>query len=581
MLSLWKDRRGAAGPIVAILGAVLLGSAGVALDGGLYYVEGRNLQAVTEAAALSAAIFPGQADARARSFLQQNGYAPSVLKTVEVGRYCVEPGSRQGQFFATGIPQDCLGNGVSNAVRLTTSGDSHQYLTGAFGRNTIIPALSGKATAARIDEAGLEVTSGFLGLDVGLVNSLLSALAGTNIALAQAQLTNLVGANVDAGYMFDALATQVGESGSYSDLLNRTVSLGDLLTACQTSLNKTGGSNAASALQTLIAQAGNVRVPLAGLFSLGVWKNMPVGRNDAKQALRAGLNSYQLIFYALQSGNRTPNGIALTSGSSTLLSLSGIAVDSTARPRFAFGPAGEVSVYTAAMRIALRLNLSVNATALGSGLTLGGTQPLDLVVELGQGSATIDSISCQQDAASDTVVQTTSSAGLVNVYLGTLANPLRTPLQAQSPAYVNALNVTLLGIPVINVGLRASLGPVIGSSPTGETRIFKTAGGDATLGHTYPSPVYAGTAARVGSTSQLANTLSALGTGLDVKLTLLGIIPVSLSSLVQPITTLLANTLQALRLDTLVTAILSSLGLQAGYADTWVTGARCGVPVLV
>jgi uncharacterized membrane protein len=36
-----------------------------------------------------------------------------------------------------------------------------------------------------------------------------------------------------------------------------------------------------------------------------------------------------------------------------------------------------------------------------------------------------------------------------------------------------------------------------------------------------------------------------------------------------------------LGVDTLVTDLLSALGVSAGYANVWVTGTRCGVPVLV
>jgi uncharacterized membrane protein len=33
--------------------------------------------------------------------------------------------------------------------------------------------------------------------------------------------------------------------------------------------------------------------------------------------------------------------------------------------------------------------------------------------------------------------------------------------------------------------------------------------------------------------------------------------------------------------DPLVDGLLGALGVQLGFVDTWVTGVRCGVPVLV
>src|SRR3546814_7381832 len=80
---------------------------------------------------------------------------------------------------------------------------------------------------------------------------------------------------------------------------------------------------------------------------------MPVGGADEKPALRAGINAYQLFSYAVQAGNGADDLSdaigAVAPGSSVLLAA--MATGPMDRPRFSFGPAGETSVSTSALRL--------------------------------------------------------------------------------------------------------------------------------------------------------------------------------------------------------------------------------------
>lgn len=585
LVSLARDTKGAAAPFVAMVSLVLLGTVGVALDIGLYYTENRNLQAMTEAAALSAAVDPSQAQSRAVAFLTRNGYSAATLQSIQVGHYCANVALASTARFVTGTaPADCSGGTLpSTAVRLQTTGTSHQYLSAILGGASPIPALAGFATAARIDEAGIEMTSGVLALDTGIVNSLLSALVGKNIALSSAQLQALVTSNIDAGLMFDALAARVGETGTYSTLLQRTVSLTDLLAACQSG---TTDANTISALSTLAGQAGGaVQVPLAGLFGLGVWKNMPVGGANQKQSLRAGLNSYQLIAYAIQTNNRTAaaNGLHVN--------VLNVAVDLTAsaagpldRPRFSFGPSGETSVNTSALRIQLHAKVGGLASLLGiAGLGSSQVADIPLMIDIGAGTASLTSISCGQQAATDAQVGVSSSAGLLTAYIGTLpAGAMTQPFKTIAASDVT--DATILNVPLVaTISMHAIAGPVIGGS--GNLKFVQTSGGDGIIGH----PPYGGTAARVGNGSMLAPLLASFTpSNLNAKvcLPLLGILGNSLScattgSTISQVTAPIANILTQLAVDPLINGLLGALGVQAGFADNWVTGVRCGVPVLV
>jgi len=409
--------------MVALLGTVLIGVAGVALDTGLYFASERNLQSVTEAAALSAAIDPANAQQRAQNFLVSNGYPASVLQSVQVGRYCPDISlASTARFYTSNVPASCQGNGESNAVQLQTSITSRLYLTSVLRGITAVPKLSGTATAARIDEAGVEMTSGVLTVDAGLlgvVNTVLTGLTGVQILMTTQSLQALLASNVDAGLMFDALAARVGETGTYSNLTSRTVAIGDLLAACATAMQQSGGDpTAIAALQSLSSTIGSrVQVPLANLFELGVWKNMPVGEANTQPSLRAGLNPYQLLVYALEVNGGSLLGLNLNLAG-VQAQVNAVASGPVARARFGFGPAGEIAVSTAAVRLQLGLTVPSPATVL-SGLGLvrtdagasSGLLNVPLLIDIGEGSASISSITCAQEAASDADVQVDAAAG--------------------------------------------------------------------------------------------------------------------------------------------------------------------------
>ncbi len=589
-LSLMLDDRGAVAPIVAIMGSVLIAASALALDVGVYYLGERDLRSATEAAALSAAINPADGLGRAQRFMVMNGYPASVVQSVEIGRYCADMTLAATARFVAAGSTACPGNGRSTAVRLRTAQESRKFLSRIMGDASPIPMMQATATAARIDEAGLAMTTGVLGVS-GLVNSVLSALVGHNIALSAQQFSALLGANIDAGLFFDALATEVGETGTYADLVGRTVPFAKLMAASQVAAGASGNSVALGALQSLSTQVGaSVDVPLAGLFDLGVWEKMPVGGSNEKPGLRAGLNAYQLIAYALQTGNRStilPNGLNLGIPHVAEVKVAGSVAGTLDRPRFAFGPAGETSVSTAALRLLLKvkivdlnglvdgLGLSVLNTLLLNPLLSGLSVDLPLLVEVGPGTAQVSSISCGQESATDARVGVTAQSGFLRAYLGNLpANAMSPTMPAIAPASVTSVDL-LNAVGLLTVNVRAVVGPVIGQSATLD---FGQTSGNGTIGH----PPLPGAPARIGNSSQVAPLLDSLGGALTINATILGFSTGPLvNGLLTSVGNLVGGILHALGVDPLVDTLLGALGVQAGFSDVWVTGVRCGVPVLV
>jgi len=583
--SVWRDQSAAVAPMVAALGAVLIGAAGFALDAGLYYVSERNLRAATDAAALAAAMNPAQAMERAQDSLTRNGYDPAILRSVELGRYCADEALSAAQRFDASMAL-CPGNGRVNAVRIRTGKPARQFLMRVLGPANPLPDLAASATAARIDEAGVGITSGILTVTNALVtgvNDLLGALLGIKLRLSTADIETLMASNIDAGLFFDALAQQVGESGTYAALTARTVELQDLLHAAASAADN---SSTAATLTLLAGQVGNgYTVPLNGLFGLGVWKNMPVGGADEKPALRAGINAYQLFSYAVQAGGGTVDLSdavgAVAPGSSVLLAA--MASGPMDRPRFSFGPAGETSLATSALRLQLDVGIK-NVTLLGVPLV---SVNLPVTIDIAAAQGQMSAIDCPDTAeqARDMRVTVQASTGLVNAYIGTLpAAAMTRPMPALSAADVQPVRiVNALG--VVTVDGRAVAQPVMGNSGA----LVFGPGGQGTIGR----PGSPGTSASIGNGSQvgplLTSLVGSLGAPDGLQVQLLGTcLPIVcdatkalarsqlLSGVVNPLAALVGTTI-----DPLVTNLLGALGVQLGHATLWTTGARCGVPVLV
>jgi uncharacterized membrane protein len=583
--SLLDEREGAVAPMVAVLSMSLLLAAGLALDVALYRLGNRDLRAATQAAALAAAMDPAQAEARAKDYLVRNGYDPGVLKAVTVGRYCPDIHIAPDQRFDASLSR-CPG--AANAVRIRTGKPSRRFLTGALGHVLPIPDLAATATATRIDEAGVEIDSGVLTVSNSLVdsvNGLIGALLNIKLRLSAADIEALMGGNVDAGLFFDALARRTGHTGTYGELVQGTFGLQDVTLAAADAADDAG---TAAALRAFAGQVGNgYRVPFAGMFGLGVWQNMPVGEADAKPVLRAGLNAYQLIAFAAQAG---PGAIDLSDAVSlavpgSTVRIAGVASGPVDRPRFAFGPAGETEVATSVLRLQVLLGIGgINVLGLGA-ITVDS---VPVLIDVAAARAQISAIDCTDTAeqADDTRVTVAAQSGLVNAYIGTApAGAMTRPMPAITGDQIGpARIINLLGL--VTVDARAIAQPVLGNS---KTMVFGPGG----TGGTVAQPGVPGLPDRVGNGSQVGTTIGTLAgslagaNGLDVHI--LGLcLPVVcaaqasalrsalLPAIVTPLTGLVGSTA-----DPLLDNVLAALGIELGHATVWVSGARCGVPVLV
>jgi uncharacterized membrane protein len=208
-----------------------------------------------------------------------------------------------------------------------------------------------------------------------------------------------------------------------------------------------------------------------------------------------------------------------------------------------------------------------------------------VLIDVAAARADVSAISCASTAeqARDSRVSVLASSGLVNAYIGQVPASAMTrpmpPLSASDIAPARILNVLNL----ITADVRAIAQPVTGNSGT----LVFGPGGQGTIGRpgTPGAPASIGNGTQTGTLlTSLTNSLGA-PSGIQVKALDLCLWPVCdatatrsqlLGAITAPLGALLGSTA-----DPLLDNLLAALGIQLGHATVWVTGARCGVPVLI
>ena len=596
--------RGVIAPMTAVVMAVLIGMVGLVTDAGVWFADRRQLQDVTDTAALAAARYANDAvaaRAAASTIFTQNGLDPTkVLTQMQTGNYCPDVSKTVALRFQN---TSCVGGStVPDAVRLTTTSDTQLYLSQFFitGKRQI----STTATAARINQAGLEAGSGLASLNGGVANAMLSALTGGSVALSAVQYNGLLNTKVDTLTFLDALAAKVGiTAGTYSSVLASNIGIGDLIDtqiAVLTAQTQTADVAAAVAGMRLLRGqvAGNQTVSIGKLFDLGLWSNAPVGDSTSASALHAGLNLLQLTSFALQIANGK-NFATIPSSTIGIAGVASLRVEATAiepptRSYYAFGPAG-TTVHTAQVRLKLRLEVLTLVSQLGTGLNV------PIYIEVAAGDARIDSINCGGSPATDATVAVTAHAGISNVYLGTVPDDAMTNFSAPvSAAAVQPVVITNPGLAgLLTIGTTSAKAAITIGSSNGAGTALTFVQPVGTPVQTEPPtqrgvigrPAFPGQTAspairaRAISSNVSANLLGGLAETMQVRTcttVVLGVcvLPITLTGAAVG---MLYTTLDPILtgLDNVINGLLRTLGIQLGYVDVSVTGVRCGLPVLV
>ncbi len=557
--SLRRDGNGVMSILSAVLISALLFFTGLSVDFGLAMFKKRQLQGATDLAAMAASQNPANAQAIAVTMLTANNLSTAHITSLVLGGYAANTGVAVGKrFVAGGVP--------ANAVRLSTSFAVPMQFIRAIVPNANLTVYA-TATSAQIGEAGLEAGSGLVAISGGLENQILGGMLGTNVSLSLVSYQGLAQAQIDALDFLDALASQENISaGTYSQVLNSTVSVSSILKAEIGALNKEGslvqGNAAAIAgLQLLAAEiGGSPSISVASLINAGIWQNAPIGKVDRDVALQATMNVYQLTSFAAQIAN----GSNLVNAASAInipgvasVSIATTAIEPPQGSYYTFGPVG-MSVHTAQIRLLLTANLLGGLPL--PGVSSGSPISLPVYIEVASGTATLSSITCGKTPATDGLVGVSAMTGVVNAYVGSVSPALMSN-------FSNAVSVApavLVNAGLVQITAQANLG-VNGSTQPLSFNQTQIAGGISQ---------------RASSMNMATNLLQGLQND-HLALTVLGQpIPLLLPTLVlASLTTLLAPVFSSL--DSVADQALAALGVQVGYLDVTVTGERCGVPGIV
>lgn len=562
-----RDNRGAVSILATFL--ILLGLivSSMVIDVGHLYLAKRRLQSAVDAAALAAAANPSGADAIAARVLAINGFSDSRL-TVETGTYTADTTPGATRFVA--------GGGNSNAVRVTQTVTTNNFLA-AMLHVARLSDVQATATATQRPAVSFSAGTTLAQLDAGNLNAVLGGLLGTNLNLTLLNYQGLAATNISALAFLNQLATDVSATaGTYGDLANVQVTLGQIIATAQTVLQVTpGGGAAATALQALAPQVpGSASALLNAVIDTALWQKRQIG-SIVQQSGNGDLsiNLFDLIASAARvygAGHIADLGTALT------LPLTGTSISAKMTVGQQMASTALAPVGTSIGTSQVRLALTVTAAHVDLGV-VSATVSLPLYLQIASGQATVTAIPCNTDGTMATI---SAAAQAAAIQIGAVSDAALADFShVPAPATATIANVTL-SIPLV----LTSIDVPVAIKADGSASIL--AGTPADLDFTQDD-ITQGTPHSVAGSdggqlfSDFYNTIH-LSTQLPGGLTgiVTGAVNTLLSGTLMPLLKpVLASLLSAL--DPAVDTLLRTLGLRLGAMDVVLHGASCSGPVLV
>ncbi|NBA95067.1 pilus assembly protein TadG-related protein [Pseudomonas sp. R5(2019)] len=467
-------QRGAIGLTAALtLGMALLFAVTV-IDSGRLYLEQRKLQRVADMAALEAVNGKGNcispalsAQTLARAASARNGHAVDSDHTL-----VVECGSLKTTSGLRGFTADATKSDAVRAIagaKVTTSIAAGVSALFSGANPSLTTQLTASAVAAQPGPplARLNIRSTLVSIDTArsaLLNSLMTALLGSQVNLSLMQWQGLLNADVNLLNYLDALAIKANVSaGNYTELLSKQIAVGDMLSVMSTVAQQNNPLVNVSGLADLSLLAQN-----AGGIVLGDLLNIQNGGTTS--GLDANLQALQLVQGIVQLAN-SKHAAEVT----LPVSLLGIA-NLTTRIRIIEPPqfsaignpakatnnpsdADQIYVRTAQTRILMTLNIASISSGLNLLLVkvLPNGPNLDIGLEVASASSHVIGYNCNSVATKSLTVNDESAA--VKVLIGKINS--NNFFSSTTPS--NATPLVILEVLGIDIGLVAN-SPVFGQT---------------------------------------------------------------------------------------------------------------------
>ena len=584
--SLWCRFAADEGGVVSILAvAAIVAAIGVSvivIDAGSLLYAKRQLQAATDAAAMAAVRDLNKAGgdpvARAQEVFDANNVVTTKDPEVISGGYNADESKSAEDRFDEGAS-------TPNAVKVIARIDSPTYFAQFFGADGSSEVYA-ESTAAMVNQASISAGTGLASIDPTIANNLLTALLGTSVNLSAVQYTGLVDTKISALAFMDALATRVGITGTYGDLLTANASVGDILGATldvltsgdtsQSSGDPVAAQQALLALHTTALDALDLSV--GAVIDASELADRSIGNIVATGDNNLDVNVYDLVAASIM-GQATGETIdlALTPTVAGLTALDARVAIGSPAAYSKLGPPGTF-VKTAQIRIALDASLGTsNIPVLGQALNLD----VPLYVEAASGTATISAIPCNRNG---TMVDVAGESGVTKAMLGNVDD-------ATFSDFTN--HDSLIGV-LDDKPVLANVANLVKVSASASGEVGK--GGPETKSYAYSElypdgpdgdlqSVTKQVSAGVGSANLAADLIGSL----DVETNLLGntLLNALLHGIVSSATTAVGTAVKTAIIpllnvvDAITDSLLATLGVKIGTLDMSVNGVSCGVPKLV
>lgn len=569
LLRLLRHKGGSVSLLFAASVFVLFGFGALAIDFGSFFYEKRRQQTANDLAALAAASDLPRAQAAAQANARSNGFASANVRIVQPGIYRPDPALPAAMRFTPGPASTA--NAVKVEMRSVTSMILGRVLMDAprLGRAeaTVPPVnatlstgevpIASSAIAAQDSQASFAIGSRLLKLEGGVLNALLGGLLGGNVSLSLMDWEALAKARIDLFALSKTLATRAELNAvTFDDVLKGNFRLGEVLAAIVDAARGNPGSSASAqnALLHLAQPRSNASrvVELGKLISFG-----PAGerRLANPQPLAASLSALDLVSAVAQLSNGARQidvGLALNLPGIAAAALKlGVGERPVGSPMIAVGRTG-ASVHTAQTRLLLTLDL------VGTGQA--SMVRLPLYLEIAAATARVSSIQCSPGNVTTSRVTLAVTPAVVDAWIGQVSmaefNNFRT---APRPPAATLLNL-------------AGLARVKGRAHVTMTNLAETP-----VSFSY-AEILRGDKRTTSTQNFVATLLGRLFGDLDVQVEVLGL-GLGLPGLGGAVSGVISGA--ATPIDQLLNAILGTLGIGLGQADSWVSGVRCGGAVLV
>lgn len=410
---------------VATLGALWLMIAVICLatiDIGNVFWQKRELQKMADLAALAGASGTprsGACQSVAADSIPRNGGIPSELVSTAEGRWEVRTGLTSEQYFVAG-------QGPLNACKVQVARVvPYLFLFGADldagGRR-----VTASATAFRAPRlARLSVRSTLLELDTtksDLLDAVIGGMLGGSIKLGAVGWKGIAGADINLLKFLDALKIRGSLNvGSYDEVVNAKVSLGNFMLAMADVLPQQGNAAAITALKVLAAGVGQIQLALADVLKLGT--------GLGTEALRTDLNVLDMVTLLAQFANSKSAakvGVNLDLG----LVHTGVNLKVIEPAQSAIGDPDRDVIQAKTSQIDLVVGLGLNV------LFVAGVN-LSLDVKIAQGTARVTGYQCTNPGKSLTALGQTGLGrvvlkGDVTLLFSIVKIPVEIPLTLES-----------------------------------------------------------------------------------------------------------------------------------------------------